>query len=358
MKILITAIVHAATAMIAWAAPAGLCLHSYSPLAPPDKIECFEYLKFEKAGEDYRFFLHPNGSTIVPKIRYRGVIAYADRLNPGDPKFDVLLALLEKTTLESPATRRFLNQRVLSMRALAAAHAKIKKEGDGDKIAITLEDGTTLNDCRASRIEDGKVVIVHKEGIAKVEIGRLSDKDKISLGLAKLEKRQREEEQVREEDRQKLSKNAADRKKPGEEEAREKVEQKPAMNTADRKKAEEELVKLRKLVGVLTEINIDRKLDFEDFPNFRVYGSEIYQVSFPSIPDHPSWGSIVTGIVVTTDTSFKSGGKASLYLQKVEVIDAKMTNGFDQKVPVYKQSRTADVRRAFELNRILGKYNE
>ena len=175
MKILITAMVHATSAMIAWAAPAGLCLQSYSPLAPPDKIECFEYLKFEKAGEDYRFFLHPNGSTIVPKIRYRGVIAYADQLNPSDPKFDALLALLEKTAHESPATRRFLNQRVLAMRALVSSHQGTKSEPTISP-RVTLG-GRDFQSPKFRGFENDRLTILHADGKASIDPARITVKE-------------------------------------------------------------------------------------------------------------------------------------------------------------------------------------
>ncbi len=152
--------------------PVGFCLHSYSPLAPADKIECFEYAKVEKIPEGLRFFLHPNGTLVVPQIRYRGVIAYVPALNPGDPKFDQALALYEKTASESPATRRFLNDRIKAMRALAAGHQAVQKnDASGAKIVLA---GVAYIAPKYVAFKDGFLAISHRSGAARIDIDKIT----------------------------------------------------------------------------------------------------------------------------------------------------------------------------------------
>lgn len=178
-----------AVASFALAEPVGICLHSYSPLAPPDKIECFEYIKFEKIGDGLRFFLYPNGTTIVPKIRYRGIIEYAVGLRPGDPKFDEALALYVNTATESPLTRRFLNERVKAMRDLAVGHQSIKQQ-DGSAAKASLA-GVSYSAPKFKALRDGLLTISHQGGAASISIDKIARVEweafqKIDLGASKI----------------------------------------------------------------------------------------------------------------------------------------------------------------------------
>ena len=100
------AILILAAASLALAAPIGICLHAYSPEAPADKIECFEFERSERFGADYRFFIDANKPAVVTSYRYRGAIPYKTGLAPGNPEFDKLLKLYEETSRATPSTRQ------------------------------------------------------------------------------------------------------------------------------------------------------------------------------------------------------------------------------------------------------------
>lgn len=174
MKLFITISATVITATsFALSKPAGICLHSYSPLAPADKVECFEYVKFEKISEGYRFFLDPTGSTIVPKIRFRGVIDYVVGLTPTHPKFNEVLELYVKTTTESPSTRRYLNERVKIMRA-TLANFEAAKQHDANASKIKLA-GATYSGAKFNAFREGFLTISHNSGSAKIDIDNISE---------------------------------------------------------------------------------------------------------------------------------------------------------------------------------------
>jgi hypothetical protein len=119
------AILILATALVAFAAPVGICLHAYSPEAPADKIECFEFERVERVASDYRFFLGAAKSAMVTGYRFRGAIPYNPGLTPGNPEFDKLLKLYEETARATPSTRRFLNPKILAMRGQVTAYLSV-----------------------------------------------------------------------------------------------------------------------------------------------------------------------------------------------------------------------------------------
>ena len=166
--------------LIATADPIGICLHAYSPEAPVDKIECFEFEKVERAGADYRFFPRSDNSLVVTAYRYRGTIPYRSNLAPTHPEFSKLLKLYEETARATPSTRVFLNHRILAMQTQAAQAAK-QREGVGELPTITLADGSKLVGCRMTKIDKGMVSIMHQGGIRKVDIKELDDTGKKAL---------------------------------------------------------------------------------------------------------------------------------------------------------------------------------
>lgn len=166
-------IITIAAASAALSAPVGICLHAYSPEAPADKIQCFEFSKVEKAGSDYRFFFEPRGSAIVTKYRFRGIIPYNSELVPGHPGFQQLLQQYEKVASATPSTRRFLNPRIVNMRFLAAEQSAEQQVRE-TLPKIELE-GTTYLEPSFSGIQDGKLSLRHRDGTAKIELSRITD---------------------------------------------------------------------------------------------------------------------------------------------------------------------------------------
>jgi predicted RNA-binding Zn-ribbon protein involved in translation (DUF1610 family) len=170
----------AVQSLIATAAPVGICLHAYSPEAPAEKIECFEFEKVERAAADYRFFPQSDKSVMVTAYRFRGTIPYKPELAPTHPEFDKLLKLYEETARATPSTRPYLNPKILVMRSQAAGVAK-QIEEVAKLPTITMADGTQLIGCTMSKIENGFVSIRHQDGISKVSLTELDATEKKAL---------------------------------------------------------------------------------------------------------------------------------------------------------------------------------
>jgi TPR repeat protein/formylglycine-generating enzyme required for sulfatase activity len=166
--------------LIVTAAPVGICLHAYSPEAPAEKIECFEFEKVERAGPDYRFFPSGGRSVVVTAYRFRGTIPYRPALAPTHPEFEKLLKLYEETARATPSTRPYLNPKILAMRGQAAGVAK-QAESVAALPSITVADGSKLVGCTMSKIEDGFVSIRHQDGISKVSLKELDAAEKKGL---------------------------------------------------------------------------------------------------------------------------------------------------------------------------------
>jgi hypothetical protein len=169
------AILILATASLAIAAPVGICLHAYSPEAPADKIECFEFESFERFGADYRFFIDSNKPAVVTSYRYRGTLLYKTGLAPGNPEFDKLLKLYEETSRASPSTRRYLNPKILVMRDQAAGYTAAQQHEESlPKISVG---GENFLSPQFKGIEDGKLVLGHKDGVVKIDIEKITDSE-------------------------------------------------------------------------------------------------------------------------------------------------------------------------------------
>jgi hypothetical protein len=153
--------------------PSGLCLHAYSPEAPAEKIECFEFTKAEQMANGYRFFLEPTGSTIVTNYRYRSVIPYVPNLQPGNPEFEKTLRLYETTARSSPLTRRFLNPKIMSMRQLVAA--QVASEQALMNLPKVEVDGLVYISPSYQGIDNGRLTLKHSDGVAKIRLDSLSD---------------------------------------------------------------------------------------------------------------------------------------------------------------------------------------
>jgi hypothetical protein len=170
LPLLCTALALANTAL---SAPVGICLHAYSPEAPADKIECFEFAKVEQVANGYRFFLEPHGSTIVTKYRFRSVIHYNPNLMPDNLQFQQLLKQYEETARATPSTRRFLNPRIVNMRFMAAERsAEQQVRATLPKIEIG---GNSYLEPSFKGIESGNLMLKHRDGTAKVDLDKISD---------------------------------------------------------------------------------------------------------------------------------------------------------------------------------------
>lgn len=171
---------YALQVVIGTAAPVGICLHAYSPEAPAEKIECFEFERVERTGADYRFFPRAGKSVMVTAYRFRGTILYKPDLAPTHPDFDKQLKLYENTARATPSTRAFLNPKILAMRSQSAAVAR-QAESVAALPAITLPDGSKLVGCTVSKIEGGFVSVRHQNGISKISLKELDATEKKAL---------------------------------------------------------------------------------------------------------------------------------------------------------------------------------
>lgn len=159
--------------LLADGAPVGICLHAYGPDAPADKIECFEYERVERVANDYRFFLASDKPGMVTAYRFRKTIPYRSDLKPGNPEFDTLLKLYEETASSIPSTRRYLNSKILGMRDLIAKQMEERKLNDS--LAKVVLDRDEYLSPRYKAVEGGKLVIDHKDGVAKIDLDKISD---------------------------------------------------------------------------------------------------------------------------------------------------------------------------------------
>jgi len=188
MKSFIQALIAAfALPMIVMAAPVGICLHAYSPEAPAEKIECFEFEKIEKAQSGKRFFLSNGTSVIVTDYRNRGIIMYPARQAAAPETLATLLATYEAQAKQSPATRKFLNPWILKLRNNQAEVAK-QVEKIAAMPSVTLPDGTVLEGCKATRIIDDVVYMTHSYGTKKIKLSNLSEASQKALKLDEIQK--------------------------------------------------------------------------------------------------------------------------------------------------------------------------
>jgi hypothetical protein len=154
------------------AAVAGICLQAYSPEIPPNKIECFEYEKYERIANGYRFFLSSGSSVVVSNYRFRNIVTYRSGLSPGNQEFDKTLTLYEKTATEVPSTRIYLNARIQQMRTLAAAHQRASQESAAlPRINIGGEEYFSPD---FKRCEDGYLLLTHRDGTAKIDLDKIT----------------------------------------------------------------------------------------------------------------------------------------------------------------------------------------
>ena len=165
---------------IGTAAPVGICLHASSPEAPAEKIECFEFEKVERVGENFRLYLPTGRSVMVTAYRYRGMIPYKPGLAPTHPEFEKLLKLYVETARSSPSTRAYLNPKILVMRSQAAG-VTTQAENMAKSLTLTLADGSQLRGCTMTKIDNGFVSIRHQDGVSKVSLKELDAMGKKSL---------------------------------------------------------------------------------------------------------------------------------------------------------------------------------
>ena len=156
----------------AFAAPTGICIHSASPETSADKAECFEYEKVEKIADGYRFF--QNGRPIlITTYRFRAMIPYPKELAYTSPEYIALLDRYEKVAKDVPSSRVFLNHRILDMRSKTTI-AKQQQEMHDTAGTITIGG----NKCTAPQpggFREGKMIIIHREGILKADPGLITD---------------------------------------------------------------------------------------------------------------------------------------------------------------------------------------
>ena len=176
-------IITLASATMALSAPVGLCLHAYSQDAPAEKVECFEFARFEPFAKGYRFFLDPKGTKFITKNRYRGYLPYKPNLKPEHPEFAEMLESYEKAARKYPSTRPYLHPKIVAMRSQLPEKPVEKSAGQQaraalPKIAIS---GKEYLSPKYKTIEKGKLILFHKDGIAKIEIDNVTDSELQSL---------------------------------------------------------------------------------------------------------------------------------------------------------------------------------
>lgn len=152
------------------AAPAGICLHGTSPEAAKEKLQCFEFEKIEREGENYRFFVNANRSVVLTPYRYRGIIPYKSPA-PMAPDFAQILKVYEDAAEATPATRPFLNPRILALRDLAARFTQ-EKENREKLPTLTLGDRQFVSP-KFKAVENGQLSITHQDGTARIDLDKI-----------------------------------------------------------------------------------------------------------------------------------------------------------------------------------------
>lgn len=129
--------------------------------------------------DGYRLFQEPSGSVVVTAYRYRSILTYVNGLTPGNPEFDRVLALYEKTAKDSPSTRGYLNPKILAMRGQADIYSK--EQGRLASLSVLDIGGKSYLSPRFKKIEEGKLVLSHENGSEKIDIDLISDAELKSL---------------------------------------------------------------------------------------------------------------------------------------------------------------------------------
>lgn len=176
-KISIISIIITATCL---SAPVGIFMHAYSPEAPPEKIECFEFERSIIDDKGTWLYLANGRPVLFTKYRNRGTILYATGVKPGHPDFDKYLKLYEETATKIPSTRPFLNPRILAMRNLVIEDKK-RSDAISKLPTITLADGKQLRGCIMTKIEKDTVFLKHQDGFKKVDKNELDSAERILL---------------------------------------------------------------------------------------------------------------------------------------------------------------------------------
>lgn len=217
-------------------------------------------------------------------------------------------------------------------------------------ITLVLRDGTAYQDVRAAQVGADSLTIMHRGGVLEIpfqnlpdDLAGLPDKTKDAIVAA----RKARNEARRSADERALAKGfpsppdptiltgMATRRDQSVTIQKQKLAQdaNAAQADADRSKQEYEKANPKASeasedVTMLTFV-VERKLNKVDFGGTWPAGSEIYQIRLPS--------SVGGGLAIlqTNDTSFRSEGRATMYVGFQEVMHVEMKNGFDRHVPVY-----------------------
>lgn len=153
----------------------GVCFHAYSPDAPDNQIQFFEFDRFERNAEGYRFFMRPTGSVVVTNYRYRGAVIYNDNLNPGHPDFEKQLETYENAVKKVPGTARLLGTRIQTMRDQQTSH-KNQQQAASELPSIVIA-GEKLTAPVYQRLEDGRMVVAHGSGVSRIPLSRITDQE-------------------------------------------------------------------------------------------------------------------------------------------------------------------------------------
>ncbi|MCP5534668.1 MAG: hypothetical protein H7A51_00360 [Akkermansiaceae bacterium] len=121
----------------------------------------------------------------------------------------------------------------------------------------------------------------------------------------------------------------------------------PPAVAVDEQEPERELglEEVRKRIGTATDFNIVHKFDPEQFPGLSRLG-EVYEIR---IPDPNGLYPPSSAILLTRETSFKSVGRASLWLLHRETIEVKMKSGFSEEFVVLEEAPSYWVKEFYRI---------
>ncbi len=177
LLILTTTIVNAGTK------PIGVFLHAYSPDAPSEKIECFEFVRTENDSLGTRVYQPSGSSVVVSNYRNRGFILYptASQISSQEV-LDKILKTYESHVSNSPSTQPYLNPWIVKIRTNQNA-LSLQAQEIAKLPTITTLDGVNFNGCRVTKRNYDTVTIMHSNGIKTLKISDLSVDDKKKLKL-------------------------------------------------------------------------------------------------------------------------------------------------------------------------------
>ncbi len=257
------------------------------------------------------------------------------------------------------AGKRKINGKWLSAAEVAAIEAKKQKDTEElkNKKVIT-KDGKVYSGVSDIEVKGNAVVVIYQSGIVRIPLDNISDETKsaytrIAMAVLEGQKPPKQENKVLDQaahapmvsDKFTGSDIFQDKMTPSNSWSREQFAKEFQDAQAQLDSLHEKIQKLKSELHAsdksspLSAVSpgqfvIQKKLSFTKFPQLKMYGDEIYQVSCSDIG---------IAILITNETSYSSSGRAWPYVRLGGEVPVTMDDGFDRKVLFYVEASKAEV---------------